>query len=200
MHFGIRMACGRCSSGFITTFIRVYIQNKPLQSHSRERRAPRAHREGPSQLKQTHNSISQNSSTLKAIQSPPQPQFLHFQPFLTKAGYKQAAPDSLWRLNSANIVLPPYQFSYIHISPFLCHQPSSPWVNPRFPPWTQCQGFWEHTHSKSVRVLEISAPTSTRPDPFSHLFEGKQINNPFSKRSFYKKHLFCSKGKASVPV
>lgn len=108
MPFGIHMACGRChtetrecSTGFITTFIRVYIQNKSLQSNSWERRA---HSEGP--YMQTHNSISQNSSTQKATQSPPQLQFLDLQPFLRKAGYKRAAPDSLWRLNSANAALP----------------------------------------------------------------------------------------------
>lgn len=152
---------------------------------------------------QTHNSISQNSSTQKAIQSPPQPQFLDLHPFLMKAGYKQhqilfggwILPTLLW----------PYQFSYIHISPFLLSSASKPsgksplsTINsmPRF--------LGTHTQQmlldRAVQVLEISAPTSTQPDPLSHLFEGKQSNNPIWKRSFYKKHLFCSQGKASQSI
>lgn len=158
------MACGRChtdirgcSSGFITTFIR-FIQNKSLESNSGERRAPRAH----SEHIQTHNPINQNSSTQTAIQSPPQAQVLDFQPFLMKAGYKQAAPDSLWRLNSANIALPLPVLLHPH-QPFLCHQPSSPWVNPHFSTinttprflgtstqskccWTALSKYWKSLH------------------------------------------------------
>lgn len=148
---------------------------------------------------QIHNSISQNSSTQKVIQSPPQPQFLDLHPFLIKAGYKQhqilfggwILPTLLW----------PYQFSYIHISPFLLSSASKPsgksplsTINsmPRF--------LGTHTQQmlldRVVQVLEISAPTRTQPDPLSHLFEGKQSNNPIWKRSFYKKHQYLQPGES----
>lgn len=121
-----------------------------------------------------------------------------------KAGYKQAAPDSLWRLNSAKIALPlpvllhphqpsplPSAFKPLGKSPF-----STMNTTPRF--------LGTHTQQmqldRVVQVLEISAPTSTQPEPPSHLSEGKQSNNPISRRSFYKKHLFCSKGKASESI
>lgn len=138
-----------------------------------------------------HTTPSKNSSTQKAIQSPPQLQFPDLQPFLRKAGYKCAAPDSL----PLPVLLHPHQpfplpsaFKPLGISSF-----STTNTTPKL--------LGTHTEQMLLdRVVQYwkSLHPSAHSLNSSHISVGKQSNNPISRRSFYKKHLFCSKSKASV--
>lgn len=121
-----------------------------------------------------HTTPSKNSSTQKAIQSPPQLQFPDLQPFLRKAGYKCAAPDSL----PLPVLLHPHQ-------PFPLPSAFKPLGKSSFST-TNTTPKLLGTHranaaGQSCPILEISAPISTQPELLSHLCR-KAKQQPYFKK------------------